>query len=47
MAMVPSHHMAAELPQEQTLLPLLMVLLRNNQRIRQVGGRKADVLRAK
>jgi hypothetical protein len=45
MALAPAFHMAAELPEAQRPLPILKVLYRNNQRIQEVGGRKAEVLR--
>jgi hypothetical protein len=45
MALAPAYHMAMELPETQQPLPILKVLYRNNQRIQQVGGRKAEVLR--
>ncbi len=45
MALAPAYHMAAELPEGQTPLPVLKVLYRNNQRIQDVGGRKAEKLR--
>ena len=45
MALAPAFHMAAELPAAQGPLPILKVLYRNNQRIQEVGGRKAEVLR--
>jgi hypothetical protein len=45
MALAPAYHMAMELPEAQQPLPILKVLYRNNQRIQQVGGRKAEVLR--
>ena len=46
MALAPAYHMAAELPVTQKPLPILKVLYRNNQRIQEVGGRPAEVLRA-
>ena len=45
MALAPAYHMAAELPAGQTPLPVLKVLYRNNRRIQDVGGRKAENLR--
>ncbi len=45
MALAPAYHMAAELPEDQGALPVLKVLYRNNQRIHDVGGRKAEKLR--
>jgi hypothetical protein len=45
MALAPAYHMAAELPESRKPLPVLKVLYRNNRRIREVGGRKAEVLR--
>jgi hypothetical protein len=45
MALAPAYHMAMELPEPQQPLPIFKVLYRNNQRIQQVGGRKAEVLR--
>ncbi len=45
MALAPAYHMAMELPEAQQPLPILKVLYRNNQRIQEVGGRKAQVLR--
>ena len=45
MALAPAYHMAAELPAGQTPLPVLKVLYRNNRRIQDVGGRKAEKLR--
>jgi hypothetical protein len=45
MALAPACHMAAELPDDQKPLPVLKVLVRNNRRIQEVGGRKAEVLR--
>jgi hypothetical protein len=46
MALAPAYHMAAELPEAQKPLPILKVLYRNTQRIQEVGGRKAEVLRS-
>jgi hypothetical protein len=45
MALAPAFHMVAELPAAQGPLPILKVLYRNNMRIQEVGGRKAEVLR--
>lgn len=45
MALAPAYHMALEMPEAQRALPVLKVLYRNNQRIQEVGGRKAEVLR--
>jgi hypothetical protein len=45
MALAPAWHLAAELPAPQQPLPILKVLYRNTQRIQEVGGRKAEVLR--
>jgi hypothetical protein len=45
MALAPAYRMAAELPAAQQPLPILKVLYRNSQRIQEVGGRKAEVLR--
>jgi len=45
MALAPAYHMAAELPEGLRPLPILKVLYRNNQRIQDVGGRKAEKLR--
>ncbi len=45
MALAPAFHMAAELPEAERPLPILKVLYRNNKRIQEVGGRKAEVLR--
>ena len=42
MALAPAYHMAEELPEGQRPLPILKVLYRNNQRIADVGGRKAE-----
>ena len=46
MALAPAYHMAVELPKDQAPLPILKVLYRNNQRIQDVGGRKAEKLRS-
>jgi hypothetical protein len=45
MALAPAFHMAAELPEVERPLPILKVLYRNNKRMQEVGGRKAEVLR--
>ncbi len=45
MALAPAYHMAAELPETQRALPVFKVLYRNTQRIGEVGGREAEVLR--
>jgi hypothetical protein len=44
MALAPSFHMAAELPEAQRALPVLKVLYRNTKRIQEHGGRKSEVL---
>jgi hypothetical protein len=44
MALVPSFHMARELPEERRPLPVLKVLYRNTRRIQDVGGPKNEVL---
>jgi len=44
MALMPSYHMAQELPQERRALPVLKVLYRNTNRIQEFGGRKNEVL---
>src|SRR5207253_10666433 len=44
MALAPAYHMAQELPKEQQALPVLKVLYRNTNRIREHGGRKSEVL---
>jgi hypothetical protein len=44
MALVPSYHMARELPAESRALPVLKVLYRNTKRMQDVGGRKNEVL---
>ncbi|HJT78027.1 MAG TPA: hypothetical protein VJ739_12560 [Gemmataceae bacterium] len=44
MALAPSFHMAAELPEERRALPVLKVLFRNTNRIQECGGRKKEVL---
>jgi hypothetical protein len=46
MALAPAYGMARELPKELAALPVLKVLHRNTNRIQQMGGRKAEVLRA-
>ncbi len=45
MALAPAFHMAGELPESQRPLPVLKVLYRNSQRIREFGGRRAERLR--
>ena len=45
MALAPAYRMAMELPDFQKPLPILKVLYRNTQRIQEVGGRSAEVLR--
>jgi hypothetical protein len=45
MALAPACRMAAELPEPLRPLPVLKVLYRNNQRLQEVAGRKAEVLR--
>jgi hypothetical protein len=44
MALVPSYHMARELPKERQALPVLKVLYRNTSRIQADGGSKREVL---
>ena len=44
MALAPAYHMALELPKARRAVPVLKVLYRNNQRIQEVGGRRAEVL---
>jgi hypothetical protein len=44
MALAPSYHMAAELPEERRALPVLKVIYRNTNRIQEWGGRKKEVL---
>jgi hypothetical protein len=44
MALMPSYHMACELPTERRPLPVLKVLYRNTNRIQQCGGRTKEVL---
>jgi hypothetical protein len=44
MALMPSYHMAAELPTERRPLPILKVLFRNSNRIQECGGRPKEML---
>ncbi len=44
MALMPSYHMAHELPEEQRALPILKVLYRNTARIQTCGGAEREVL---
>ena len=44
MALAPAFHMARELPEDRRALPVLKVLYRNTNRIREHGGRKSEVL---
>jgi len=44
MALAPSLHMAAELPEANRALPVFKVLYRNTKRIQEKGGRKEEVL---
>jgi hypothetical protein len=44
MALMPSFHMAQELPPERRALPVLKVLYRNTGRIQDCGGQKNEVL---
>src|SRR5207244_12741288 len=46
MALAPAFDMARELPEAERPLPVLKVLYRNSNRIREKGGRKAEVLKA-
>ncbi len=46
MALAPAFHMAGELPEASRALPVLKVLHRNTNRIREHGGRPSEVLRA-
>ncbi len=46
MALAPSYHMAAELPEDRRALPVLKVLYRNTNRIQECGGRKKELLHA-
>src|SRR5436309_317420 len=46
MALAPAYEMARELPEAERPLPVLKVLYRNSNRIREKGGRKAEVLKA-
>jgi hypothetical protein len=45
MALAPAFHMAKELPEARSPLPVLKVLYRNTQRIQAVGGAKAEKLK--
>lgn len=45
MALAPAYEMAKELPEAERPLPVLKVLYRNSNRIREKGGRKAELLR--
>lgn len=45
MALAPAHAMSRELPMERRALPVLKVLVRNSNRIRENGGRAREVLR--
>ena len=44
-ALKPALAIAADLPEERRLLPILKVLYRNSSRIQEVGGRRKEVLR--
>jgi hypothetical protein len=44
MALVPSFHMASEMPKERQALPVLKVLYRNTRRMQDFGGRKNEML---
>jgi hypothetical protein len=44
MALSPAYHMAKELPETKRPLPVLKVLYRNSNRIKEKGGRKDEVL---
>lgn len=44
MAMMPAHHMAAEMPDAQRALPVFKILYRNTNRIQEHGGRTGEVL---
>ncbi len=44
MALTPAYHMAKELPQERSALPVFKVLYRNSKRIQDKDGRKSEVL---
>jgi hypothetical protein len=44
MALVPSYHMACELPEAQRALPVLKVLYRNTSHIQKMGGRNHEAL---
>lgn len=46
MALGPAYRMSRELPENQQPLPVMKVLYRNTNRIREHGGRKAEVLHA-
>lgn len=46
MALAPAYQMAAELPKDRAALPLLKVLYRNAHYLKEVGGRKSEVLHA-
>src|SRR5262245_8302048 len=46
MALATAYEMANELPDAERPLPVLKVLYRNSSRIREKGGRKAEVLKA-
>ena len=46
MALAPAYEIARELPEAERPLPVLKVLYRNSNRIREKGGRKAEVLKA-
>src|ERR1700730_17377921 len=44
MALLPSYHMAQELPKDRQALPILKVLYRNTSRIQDFGGKGKEVL---
>jgi hypothetical protein len=44
MALVPSFHMAKEMPEDRRALPVLKVLYRNTRRMQEFGGSKREVL---
>jgi hypothetical protein len=44
MALMPAHHMAAELPANRRALPVLKVLYRNTNRMQNFGGCKSEVM---
>jgi hypothetical protein len=44
MALPPAYHMAREMPEAKRALPVLKVLYRNSNRIKEKGGRKEEVL---